>query len=85
MKFKILSCPSCGGDLEIENEIDTFFCKYCGYKIVLSEQSDAVINANVKLKEFEHKIGIKKLNNEQKKINLSMIVKKKLKIKSGIS
>lgn len=35
MELKTLSCPNCGANLEIEDGIDTFFCKYCGYKIIL--------------------------------------------------
>ena len=53
MKLITLECPNCGADIEIENGIDTFYCKYCGYKIILDGQSDAAINAKVRIKEVE--------------------------------
>ena len=53
MKLVTLKCPNCGADIEIENGIDTFYCKYCGYKIILDGQSDAAINAKVRIKEVE--------------------------------
>lgn len=53
MKLITLKCPNCGADIEIENGIDTFYCKYCGYKIILDGQSDAAINAKVRIKEVE--------------------------------
>ena len=31
-----LQCPSCGNNLEVEDGLETFFCQYCGHRIVLS-------------------------------------------------
>ena len=71
MNLVTLKCPNCGADIEIENGIDTFYCKYCGYKIILDGQSDAAINAKVRLKEVESNERIKKeklhLKYEEKK------------------
>ena len=60
MKLVTLKCPNCGADIEIENGIDTFYCKYCGYKIILDGQSDAAINAKVRIMELESNERIKK-------------------------
>lgn len=60
MKLVTLKCPNCGADIEIENGIDTFYCKYCGYKIILDGQSDAAINAKVRMKELESNERIKR-------------------------
>lgn len=54
MKLQSLKCPNCDAALEIEDGIDTFFCKYCGYKIVLTDMSDASYNAKVQVKQMEH-------------------------------
>lgn len=54
MKAYVLRCPNCGGDLTVEDGIDTFFCKYCGYKIVLEGQSDAAYNAKTRIKGMEY-------------------------------
>ena len=32
--FNPCTCPRCGANLWIEDGIDTFFCQYCGYKIL---------------------------------------------------
>ena len=55
MELKSLFCPNCGASLEVEDGLDTFFCKYCGYKILLQGQSKAAYDAKVRLKHMEHK------------------------------
>lgn len=40
-----LVCPSCGANLEAEDNLETFFCKYCGQKIILSNQSKTALAA----------------------------------------
>lgn len=54
MELHTLKCPNCDGSLEIEDGIDTFFCKYCGQKIILEGQSSETIKAKVKVKGFQH-------------------------------
>lgn len=54
MNMISLNCPNCNGELEVEDGLDTFFCKYCGSKIVLSGQSDAAYRAKTFIKEMEH-------------------------------
>lgn len=34
MNTYALKCSNCNGDLTVEDGLDTFYCKYCGYKIV---------------------------------------------------
>ena len=55
MALKSLFCPNCGASLEVEDGLDTFFCKYCGYKILLQGQSKAAYDAKVRVKHMEHK------------------------------
>lgn len=54
MKLKSLQCPGCGGMLEIEDGLDIFYCKYCGYKVVLSGQSKAAYDARTRVKELQY-------------------------------
>ncbi|MBQ6832735.1 MAG: hypothetical protein IJO28_08920 [Oscillospiraceae bacterium] len=54
MELKSLQCPNCGATLDIEDGLDTFFCKYCGYKILLEGQSKAAYEAKVCVKHMEH-------------------------------
>ena len=84
MKLITLKCPNCGADIEIENGIDTFYCKYCGYKIILDGQSDAAINAKVRIKEVESNERVTRerlyLEREEKKEgNLKFVRKMKCK------
>lgn len=56
MKLVQMKCPNCGADLDVEDGIDSFFCKYCGTKIVLEGQSDAVVKAKSRIRTMD-KIG----------------------------
>ena len=55
MELKSLFCPNCGASLEVEDGLDTFFCKYCGYKILLQGQSKAAYDAKVRVQHMVHK------------------------------
>lgn len=70
MNTYTLKCPNCGGDLTVEDGLDTFFCKYCGYKILLEGQSDAAYHAKTKIKSMEHdeRMADKKYEHEKYKI-----------------
>ena len=45
MEVHQLKCPNCNANLEIEDDLDTFFCKYCGSKLVVTGRDEAVIKA----------------------------------------
>ena len=45
MEFVQMKCPNCNADLEVENGLDSFYCRYCGTKIILSGQSSAAYAA----------------------------------------
>lgn len=83
MKLKAIKCPNCDGSLEIEDELDTFFCQYCGYNVILDEQSDSAIQAKVKMKQMEHEKNMQEKEHQQeryileRKINHSNIIKKR--------
>ena len=44
MPFVAARCPQCGGNLQIDNEIETGFCLHCGSKIVVQ---DAIRNVRI--------------------------------------
>lgn len=56
MEFHQLKCPNCGATLTIENDIDTFFCQYCGTKLIADGQSDVAIRAKADIKLAEKAI-----------------------------
>ena len=70
LKINTLTCPNCNGNLEIEDGLDTFYCKYCGSKIILSELSDAAYDAKVKIKNMEHKEKLKEKELEHERYKL---------------
>ena len=37
MPFVAAKCPQCGGDLQLDNQMETGFCMHCGSKIVVQE------------------------------------------------
>ena len=38
-----LKCPNCNADLNVENNLDSFYCQYCGTKILLQGQNKAAV------------------------------------------
>lgn len=64
MKFVQVKCPNCDATLEIENGIDTMYCKYCGTRIMLEGQSQSVIEAKTKVELARTKANLKKQRRE---------------------
>ena len=76
MKFYKLQCPNCGANLEVEDELDSFFCKYCGTKIFIADQHPEIVKAkaavhiadtNVELEKIrlQHELDLKKFEEEK--------------------
>lgn len=55
MDLKTLECPKCGSEVDVENGLDTFYCKYCGAKIQMDGLSPEAYDARVQIKQLEHK------------------------------
>ena len=70
MELESLSCPNCGASLEVEDGLDTFFCKYCGCKILLQGQSKAAYDAKVRVKHMEHKERLQEKLNDQERYRM---------------
>lgn len=70
MEHKSLFCPNCGTSLEVEDGLDTFFCKYCGYKILLQGQSKAAYDAKVRVKHMEHKERLQEKRDAQERYRM---------------
>lgn len=48
VKLIPMTCPSCGGQLEIPDDLQDFYCQYCGTRIHLDDGSTNInINANI--------------------------------------
>ena len=64
MEFHQLKCPNCGATLEVEDELDMFFCKYCGTKIIVDGRSDTAIKAKADIKLAEKDIERRRMEHE---------------------
>lgn len=49
MALKAVKCPSCGGDLSLDDEREFGFCQYCGTKVMLHETINVVHSGTVQL------------------------------------
>ncbi len=45
-----LRCPNCDAFMEVEDNLELCYCKYCGTRILLDEQSEAVVKAKTRLR-----------------------------------
>ncbi|MBR4361783.1 MAG: hypothetical protein IKP42_03450 [Ruminococcus sp.] len=54
MKIFKLDCPYCGANLECKDGLDSFYCMYCGGKVMLEGMSKDAYIAKVKIKKMEH-------------------------------
>lgn len=69
-ELKSLFCPSCSASLEVEDGLDTFFCKYCGHRILLQDQSKAAYDAKVRVKHMEHKERLQEKRDAQERYRM---------------
>jgi tetratricopeptide (TPR) repeat protein len=57
MPFVAAKCPQCGGDLQLDNEMETGFCMHCGSKIIVHEAIRAVRVDNTHMIDTWMKMG----------------------------
>lgn len=61
--FVKLTCPSCGANLEVDRNLKSCFCTYCGTKILLH-------NENEKVERYIDEAALAKQENERRKIEI---------------
>lgn len=70
MEIVKLKCPSCGAALESEDDIEVFFCKYCGAKILFDRESDEYYKESFQYKtvkaKLEHEKNIEKMRMDER-------------------
>ena len=59
MRIQENRCPYCGAVLTIEQDLTTFFCKYCGGKIYVDDTD----KRNIEFRKMEHTENMKKMDN----------------------
>ena len=54
MKLMALRCPNCSAKIDEVDGLDMFYCKFCGYPIVLEGMSRASYEAKTRVREMEY-------------------------------
>ena len=73
MGWKLMKCPACGSDLNLETDRDYAFCQYCGAKLLREENRIVIEHIDRKIDEAE----IKRINFEEKKFDKESKSRKK--------
>lgn len=73
MGFKIMKCPACGGDLNIETDRDFLFCQFCGAKLMRDDRKIVIEHVERKIDEAK----IRQIEFEEKKLATEKFSKKR--------
>jgi hypothetical protein len=68
--FINLTCPSCGGKLQITNDIDRFACGHCGNELIVRRSGGAITVAPIVEGLKEVKTGVDKTASELAMVRL---------------
>ncbi len=72
-EFLAMNCPSCGGQLSIQSNLQKFFCNHCGTELLLKQDHDGILTpikardlqASAKLKEIQFSVTAMELLKSQ--------------------
>ena len=76
-----IKCPHCGADLKINDEIDMFYCNFCGGQIFMDGLSDAAYDSRTKIKGMKHEEVMLDKKHEHEKYMKEIEYKKDKKVK----
>ena len=76
-----IKCPHCGADLKINDEIDMFYCNFCGGQIFMDGLSDAAYESRTKIKGMKHEEVMLDKKHEHEKYMKEIEYKKYKKVK----
>lgn len=76
-----IKCPHCGADLKINDEIDVFYCNFCGGQIFMNGLSDAAYESRTKIKGMKHEEVMLDKKHEHEKYMKEIEYKKDKKVK----
>lgn len=79
MNLKKLECPSCGGDISMDENSRILFCPYCGANIVSTYENEIVYHtideAKIREAELRHATELKQLELELKRRETERLLK----------
>ena len=76
-----IKCTHCGADLKINDEIDMFYCNFCGGQIFMNGLSDAAYESRTKIKGMKHEEVMLDKKHEHEKYMKEIEYKKDKKVK----
>ena len=71
MRLINLECPSCHANLQVDSSRDSFYCTYCGARVLLDYEGTRYVyvdEAGVKEAEVKERIRLKELEIEEQKL-----------------
>lgn len=69
MNVTKLECPNCHAALDNDYEnAGTFFCKYCGQKMIVEEIQNAEYDLKARKMEMDHEVVLKKLEQAEREL-----------------
>ena len=79
MKLIKLTCPFCNANLELEQERKSYYCSYCGKKILLDDEVTryefiSIDESRIAEANAEEAIRLKELQLEEKKMKYHIIL-----------
>ena len=86
MNVTKLECPNCHAALDNDYEnAGTFFCKYCGQKMIVEEIQNAEYDLKARKMEMDHEVVLKKLEQAQRELEKQEeLVKERFKHKKNM-
>lgn len=66
MNFKPALCPSCGGKMQIPDDLKTIKCMYCGIDVIVED----AVRLSGRVKEFTQATAVEKLSDEWKPFDI---------------
>ena len=81
MGWRLLKCPACGGNLDIETDRDILFCPHCEAKLMKEDDRIVIEHVERKIDETENR----RIDFEAKKFDDERIKKRLFRRVSGIA
>lgn len=79
ISFVSVKCPECNANLSIEEGRDSFFCTYCGAKVIINNENEHIIRnideARIKEAETDRMVKLRELELEKERLKSNRFYK----------
>jgi len=59
--FIQMSCPSCGGHIQVQKDMQKFFCVHCGNELILKQDNEGILTP-IKARDLQASAKLKEIN-----------------------